>query len=35
MGESGFDGAPGSMAFLNPGPTMRSVDGGKVDGSPI
>ena len=34
-GESGFAGAPGSIACLNPGPTIKSVLGGKVDGSPM
>lgn len=34
-GESGFAGAPGNIAFLNPGPTIKSVLGGKVAGLPI
>ena len=34
-GDSGFSGAPGRNAFLKPGPTIKSVVGGKVDGSPM
>jgi hypothetical protein len=34
-GDCGFKGDAGKKAFLKPGPTIRSVVGGKVDGSPM
>jgi hypothetical protein len=35
IGDVGFAGYPGSIASLKPFPTIKSVEEGKLEGSPI